>query len=234
MLAVIAAIAVLAGLLLPAASRTRGASLRILCLGNLRQMAMAAQIYVDGSGGFYPPAYYHGRIGERAAAFAWDFTTIEARTPSVVPGLLWEGQGDGRIHRCPTFTGGANWLSDPYTGYNYNTSYLGHGEHESIKQPAKAVEVRNPSKTVAFGDGQYAAGADKFMRAPWANPGDASFRDRWSGTQGFRHMKKTNIASCDGHAESLDKRFTQNADGSGRIAPGTGFLSPDNSLYDLE
>ncbi len=71
------------------------------------------------------------------------------------------------------------------------------------------------------------------MRAPFPNPGDASFNGRWSGTQGFRHLKRTNVAFCDGHSESLSARYTNNADGAANVAPGTGFLSADNSMYDL-
>ncbi|WP_425400433.1 hypothetical protein [Aeoliella sp.] len=47
----------------------------------------------------------------------------------------------------------------PYTGYNYNTSYIGHGD-ESIPQPAKLRQIQTLSKTAIFGDGQYAAGAE--------------------------------------------------------------------------
>jgi len=71
------------------------------------------------------------------------------------------------------------------------------------------------------------------MRAPFPNPGDASFTGRWAGTQGFRHQKRTNVSYADGHAASLSACYTNNADGAGHVAPGTGFLSPDNSAYDL-
>jgi prepilin-type processing-associated H-X9-DG protein len=139
-----------------------------------------------------------------------------------------------RVQQCPTFQGGANWLTDPFTGYNYNTSFIGHGEGESIPTPAKNSAVKHPVKTALFGDGEYASGGNKFMRAPWPNPGDESFSGRWAGTQGFRHSKRSNTVFCDGHAESLGKRYTANQSGDAQVAPGTGFLSPDNSLYDLE
>jgi len=34
------------------------------------------------------------------------------------------------------------------------------------------------------------------------------FSARWAGTQGFRHRGQTNVAFCDGHAESLGTRYT--------------------------
>lgn len=231
---VIAIVAVLASLLLPAMSSAKALAKRIQCVSNLHQMVIAAQVYVDDHDGFYPIAYFSGKVGETPAAFSWDLTTLQGNPPTVVPGVLWQGSGTREIQQCPSFKGGANWLVDPYTGYNYNTSYLGHGEFESIQKPSKATEVRHPARTLIFGDGQYAAGANKFMRAPWPNPGDETFRGRWSGTQGFRHQGKSNAAFCDGHADSLRQRFTENKDGAAGVATGTGFLSKDNDLYDLD
>jgi prepilin-type N-terminal cleavage/methylation domain-containing protein/prepilin-type processing-associated H-X9-DG protein len=232
LLVVIAIIAVLASLLLPALARSKETARRINCLSNLRQMNIAAWVYVENYEGYYPIAYYDGTNDGAPARFCWDLTTVAGNPASVIPGLLWQSSDPLKIQQCPSYMGGqANWLVDPYTGYNYNTSYIGHGELESITAPAKASALNFPAKIAIFGDGQYAGGANKFMRAPWANPGDRSFRGRYAGTQGFRHAKKSNAAFCDGHAESLSKRYTDNKDGATLVAPGTGFLSKDNSLY---
>ena len=233
LLVVVAIIGILASLLLPAMSRAKAKAKAIRCLSNLRQMGIAAEVYLNDSNGTYPIAYYVETNGVQKSV-AWDLTTVLSASPSVEPGLLWQAHGAKQIHQCPSFTGSANWLSDPYTGYNYNTSYIGHGQFETVPEPAKASAVRQPAGTVIFGDGQYSGGANKFMRAPWPNPGDRTFKGRWAGTQGFRHARRSNTAFCDGHAEPMRDRFTENKDGVGNIAAGTGFLSPDNSLYDLE
>lgn len=230
LLVVIAIIAILAAMLLPALANSKAEAKRIQCLSNLRQMAIAAHIYTDDNSDFYPIAYYWDEANN--IDYSWDLTT-EENLNRVIPGLLWEGQGNAQIQQCPSFTGSANWLTDPYTGYNYNTSYIGHGQYESIPEPARESDVRHPVKTVLFGDGQYSGGADKFMRAPFPNPGDENFWGRNSGTQGFRHQNRSNAAFCDGHAESLRDCYTNNSENS-IVAPGTGFLSPSNSLYDLE
>jgi prepilin-type N-terminal cleavage/methylation domain-containing protein/prepilin-type processing-associated H-X9-DG protein len=234
LLVVIAIIAILSSLLLPALARSKSTAKRIQCLSNLRQMGIAANIYVADNAEFYPIAYYQGRNNGVVYSYAWDLTTIESGSGMVIGGLLWESAGTGQIQQCPSFTGSANWLDDPYTGYNYNTSYIGHGESESIPAPAKSGDVKQTAKTIIFGDGQYSGGADKFMRAPFPNPGDEHFDGRWSGTQGFRHENLSNAAFCDGHAESLKNCFTTNSDGAPNVAPGTGFLSADNSMYDLQ
>lgn len=234
LLVVISIIAIIAGLLLPTLAHGKQKAQRMNCLNNLRQMVIAAQVYVEDQSGSYPIAYYEELRNGVRYAVAWDLTTALSATPSHEPGLLWSGTGAKKIQQCPSFRGKANWLADPHTGYNYNTSFIGHGQFESIVEPAKGAEVSQPAATVIFGDGQFGSGANKFMRAPWPNPGDQSFRGRWAGTQGFRHQGKSNAAFCDGHAESLKSRFTANKDGADRISSGTGFLSAENELYDLE
>lgn len=236
LLVVISIGTVVVGLLLPALGRARESAKRVICLSNLRQMAIAANVYVVDNRGYYPTAYEEDHEGSKTLSFAWDLTVVSepGQPQKVEPGLLWQGQGLEAIHQCPSFEGTANWSVDPYTGYNYNTSYIGHGQLEAVPTPAKATSVANPAQTALFGDGQWAAGANKFMRAPWPNPGDELFTGRWSGTQGYRHLRYTNVAFCDGHAKSLSDRYTANADGGEHIAAGTGFLSPDNSLYDLD
>jgi prepilin-type N-terminal cleavage/methylation domain-containing protein/prepilin-type processing-associated H-X9-DG protein len=232
LLVVIAIIAIIAAMLLPALSRAEERAKRLQCLSNLRQMAIAAQVYVDNNSDSYPIAQYFDVASGND--YCWDLNVVydAANHPHVVPGILWQGQGNIQIQQCPSFTGSANFVDNPYTGYNYNTSYLGHGQDEAIEQPATASLVRHPAKTVIFGDGQYTAGANKFMRAPDPNPGDATFVGRNSGTQGFRHSGFSNAAFCDGHAESLRYVYTNNAENS-LVAPGTGFLSSDNTIYDL-
>jgi prepilin-type processing-associated H-X9-DG protein/prepilin-type N-terminal cleavage/methylation domain-containing protein len=234
LLVVIAVIALLAALLLPALSRAKATARKTQCLSNLRQMAVAAHVFVDNHDDSFPMAYWLTNETGTNISYAWDLTTIFDTSTRVVPGVLWEGSGAQEIQQCPSFKGGANWLVDPFTGYNYNTSFIGHGQFESIPEPTKASAIRNPAATVVFGDGEYSGGANKFMRAPFPNAGDAAFSGRWSGTQGFRHARQSNAAFADGHVEWMKARFTQNQDGESNVTPGTGFLSEDNSLYDLE
>ena len=233
LLLVLGIILVLAGLLLPAVGAARETARGVQCLSNLRQLAAAAHQYAASNDGSYPIAYYEVRSPDYPVAYCWDFTL--GRNPStgereVRPGLLWAGRGDGAVQQCPSFDGRSNTLADPFTGYNYNVSYIGYGDLEARKRPARVSEVRSPARTALFGDGQWATGANKFMRSPKPHPGD-TLTARHTGTQGYRHRGATNVAFCDGHAEPVRERYTA---GNPKVAPGTGFLSEDNSLYDLD
>ncbi len=235
LLVVVAIVALLVGILLPALGMARELGKGVKCLSNLHQFGAAVFAYHAEHDGRYPPATALKIEGGVAVRYAWDFTTRRDWSggqprDTVEPGLLWSGvDAPSEVQQCPSFKGSANWASDPHTGYNYNTSYLG----RDFGKPARATEVQNPSRTAVFGDGEYAAGANKFMRSPRATVYE-SFSGRHAGTQGYRHHGKTNVAFADGHAQGWAERFTESDEGGELVAEGTGFLSEDNALYDLE
>ncbi|MBN1489307.1 MAG: type II secretion system protein [Phycisphaerae bacterium] len=244
LLVVVAIISMLIAMLLPSLSRARQHAQSVVCLSNLRQMGIAAQAYVCVNSDFYPVGQHRVISATGMTTFAWDFASERNWSTGemkVWPGLLWAAQTAMEIQQCPSFQGPANSLNDPYTGYNYNVSYIGHGQGEATDPPARLLvpparsgQVRRPAACALFGDGQYGAGANKFMRSPWDHSLDR-FPARAAGTQGFRHLSRTNVGFCDGHAEPLRIRYTQTLVSEvPKIAPDTGFLSPDNSLYDLK
>ncbi|HLL90767.1 MAG TPA: DUF1559 domain-containing protein [Tepidisphaeraceae bacterium] len=233
LLVVLGLIAVLIGLLMPALTAAREAAKSVQCLSNLRQMALQVHSYAVTYNGSYPIAQYTAADAAFAYGYGWDFTVVMNLTSgerTTRPGLIWMGATDARVQQCPSFSGKSmTVMPDPYTGYNYNVSYIGHGEGETVVTPAKLSQVRDPAGTALFGDGQYAPGANKYMRSPQTHPGDL-FAARSTGTQGFRHRGRTNVAFADGHAAAWSERHT----GGLMVAPGCGFLSADNSAYDLK
>jgi prepilin-type processing-associated H-X9-DG protein len=196
---------------------------------------LAAQMYVNASKGFYPLSKFETNAGGVVTSAEWDFTKVTTGgVTTVSAGTLWLGSTNAQVQQCPSFDGSSNTPNDPYTGYNYNTSYIG-GEQAGavVVPPAKATMIRDSAGTGVFGDGQYSSGANKFMRSPFLSPTEAAVA-RWGGTQGFRHRKRTNVAFADGHAESLETAYRVTyASQIPLVAVGTGFLSTDNSLYDL-
>ncbi len=239
LLVVVATIALLLAILMPALGRARRDAQRVVCISNLRQIATAAHSYADQNDSYYPIAYYKESTPQLTIRYMWDYTVTKEKTTGITkvsPGILWQGKTLERIHQCPSFFGKSNDLvEDVFTGYNYNTSYIGHGSQESIVRPARITDPRRPSECALFGDGQWSEGANKYMRSPFPSPADDNFTGRHAGTQGFRHVGRTNVAFCDGHGESFGKIHTKSDEVTEtQIAPGTGFLSEDNSLYDLD
>jgi len=270
LLVVIGVTGLLMGILMPALSRAREQGRRVYCLSNLRQMVMAASTYAQNCDDYYPIAHYSGKTSAGIWGYNWDFTTI--RNPStgkmdVVAGIMWQGQTIEKIHQCPSFKGDSITSSNPFSGYNYNTSYIGHGEEESVSSsycgeirimqielipgvfidkkivmPTKINKVRRPSQCALFGDGGFDDDANKFMRAPWRWDGDTDNSLKAAGAQAYRHADMTNVAWCDGHAGLQKERYTESVprvkdelDQCNATAKvGVGFLSPDNSAYDLE
>ena len=247
LLVVIGIIGLLLGLLLPTLTRARVQARQAVCLSNLRQLMTAAGAYADDYAGRLPVSQWSV---PNVAAHAWDFSRV--RDPAdgqwrLVPGLLWRPAGltdPSAVQQCPEFDGKSNSPGDPFTGYNYNTSYLGGGQGEWRPEPAKLTWVADPAGTAVFGDGEYAAGANKFMRAPRHGGRDGASPARPAGTQGFRHAgNTTNLAFADGHAAGWRDRFTLydagplNAPQERDLAPPEGrpygFLALDNSPYDL-
>ena len=246
LLVVLFVAAVLMTILLPVLARARQQGKAVVCLSNLRQMVIASQVYVNDNDGYYPIAYMCEVTDSMFISYAWDFTSIKnwnTLEQKVIPGILWQGETIEKIQQCPSFKGSHNWFADPYTGYNYNTSYIG-GQAAvkdgcvvagSVVMSSRASEVRKPDKCALFGDGQWADGANKFMRSPFSGKLDEGFFGRYAGTQGYRHLGKTNVAWCDGSVGWVRDCFTETHPAEKKnIAPGTGFLSPDNSAYDLE
>ena len=225
LLCVIFIASLLMAVLIPSFQQVREEAWKICCLNNLREMVYAAHQYAHLNNGKLPPAYVR------------DFTT---RTTVTWESFLWGSNFQPRVQQCPVFKGASMWKGDVFTGYNYNSSYLGGTTliRKGVKlshstESAKLLDIKNPAECAMFGDGEYESGANKFMRSPFAGPLDADASLALGGTQGFRHRGCTNVGFADGHCESLRKRYTS-TEAYGTPAKGCGFLSEDNRLYDLE
>jgi prepilin-type processing-associated H-X9-DG protein/prepilin-type N-terminal cleavage/methylation domain-containing protein len=265
LLVVISIIALLMAILTPSVVGARRQANRVYCLNNLRQLVLAADSYAQNNNDYYPIAQYSWQDNASTTyAYCWDFTQITENGQSkIVPGLLWEGDTIEKVQQCPSFKGKDSITDSPYTGYNYNTSFIGHGQGEyvtgaytgsvitnptlplfAIVMPAKTMQVRKPVECALFGDGLWSGGANKFMRSPWYWDGDYDMGIiRSGGTQGYRHNGYTNVAWCDGHVSSQKELYTQSTNSVRQQIERynktandckIGFLSPDNSAYDLK
>ena len=286
LLVVVAILVLLIAILLPSLQKAKEQARQVYCKNNLRQMLSAAHAYTMNHDGYFPIAHYTRTVAAGSGSevsgmdnsvsvvqppeesqtqtiysYSWDFTTVLAGdTQTIIPGLLWESDTTEQVHQCPSYKGQDNWSGAAYSGYNYNTSYIGHGQPESVSSdytgqvltiglssqqiilPAKASEIRSSSQCILFGDGHYSGGANKLMRSPDVWAGDTDWTLRTGGTQGFRHNGQTNIGWADGHVGARQEVYTQTHPRYQPLLDGyneankvkIGFISPDNSLYNLK
>ena len=284
LLVAVAIIALLVSILLPQLSAARQIAQSTVCLSQIRQLTLAVQAYTMDFAESYPPAFYPQRTVKSITTNAnWDLTTVtdwSTGKTTVMPGLLWWRNPTAlAVQQCPVVDRSTSPENDPFTGYNYNTSFVGAYDWGKGIAPARQSRIRRPTNCAVFGDGQYGSKlnglygsglsqekTNKFMRCPIGptltevsyissygqlpitlgprDPRDSDLTPatRAAGTQGYRHLKRTNVAFADGHAESQTKRFTDMGDlGVSNnnqpppdIADDCGFLSADNSMYWLD
>ncbi len=239
LLIVIGVIALLIGLLAPGLRGVRAAGRTTLCSANLRQMAIAAQVYAAIYDAFPAAIRYENDGG--VTIIAWDWVTTFSHQV-ISPGPLWAfTDNPGEVKQCPSFHGGTNF-ADQFTGYNYNTTYIG-GEGTLYNwgwekfRPGLAPGVcRRSPETAFFGDGGVGGGiANKFMRAPMNSEGHP-LSLVYAGGQAFRHGGFTNVVYVDGHVASVDRPQPGELATDSLLAamdyPTNGFLSDDDTAYD--
>ncbi len=235
-LIVISILTLLIAILLPSLTGAREQAKRLACLSNQRQIAVAMQTYAMDFADTFPIAQYIDMAG--GAFVAWDTRTPFSDPDHATPGLIWEYADGGAVQQCPSYDGPSLTSGDVYTGFNYNTTYIGRGQGESdflsmTEAPARTTQIRSASRAALVGDGGWSAGANKFMRAPL--DGGVSEQTAHAGAQALRHAKSTNVVHVDGHGATQSALFTkpdaapQSLDLLGW--PANGFLSADDSAY---
>jgi prepilin-type N-terminal cleavage/methylation domain-containing protein/prepilin-type processing-associated H-X9-DG protein len=239
MMVVLGVISTLLALIMPAMSGLRTASRKLRCQTNLRQMSFALTRYSalwDG----YPPALRYDQVDGVAHRIAWDWITTFSGDV-VGPGAIWTfTDTPGQVMQCPGYEGPSNFEGDPYTGYNYNTSYVG-GEATYadfgwgvVRAGINPAHVHRPDRTAAFGCGGYSGGANKFMRAP-DNPEGGSWWVTYAGGQAFHYGGSTTVGYLDGHVDAVQRAREGNHATPELLStlgfPRNGFLSNDDSAY---
>ena len=179
LLIVIAIIAILAAMLLPALNRARETARRVSCLNNLRTMATATLLYADSNKEFLVPGL---RYNSWLAKDYW-WTVLAQTVNSKAPGLAYGGVMTGyyKMFSCPTEevpTGPSPGFQ--YTHYGINKYFL------HFNAPVRRLSsATKPSDVVMQMDSGYSA---------LAMLGDNYASQRHG-------ANRTNSSFLDGHAE---------------------------------
>jgi len=150
-LVVIAIIAILASMLLPALSRAKEAANRIKCANHLRQIEIALKMYTDDNAGYYPP---------RTNAYRWPTLMVEYYHNTnmlVCPTDLMRGtpqtatsspSAPDRAPRSYFINGWNDFFFDQLNAGDWNLYMAGVYSHSSLKENA----VLKASETIMFGE----------------------------------------------------------------------------------
>jgi prepilin-type N-terminal cleavage/methylation domain-containing protein/prepilin-type processing-associated H-X9-DG protein len=195
LLVVIAIIALLLSIVMPSLKRAKESAMRIVCMNNLSQIALAWYLYAEDNDGQLcsPP-----NLAQPDPLYEWiripvyPLNTEEEYRLAMTDGVLWPYTNDEGVYRCPTgekeelitysIFPSMGWKSrDQYSSLeNYGTPYL------------KLNEIVSPTNRFVFTDeGRL---TPDFYLVYYA-------RDAWCDQPLQRHNEGQTFVFADGHAE---------------------------------
>jgi prepilin-type N-terminal cleavage/methylation domain-containing protein/prepilin-type processing-associated H-X9-DG protein len=223
LLVVIAIIGILAALLLPALSSARAQAKRASCLGNLRQIGVAAMMYADDYNGYGPLSKgpYQGAEYSYNLFLAPYTQRVQANNNTVFicperPMPLTVG---ANLAGARTYAVNPQVVGAPYGGGNWLNS------SGTQQLPKKLAQISRPSEVILIGDSNQVAAnngssesyfqGSPFNLASTSQPLNSAINNTPTledldvppasagGRFRYRHNKAANVLMVDGHAESI-------------------------------
>jgi prepilin-type processing-associated H-X9-DG protein len=220
LLLVIAIVAMLIAILIPALSRARGKAEEIVCLNNLKQLQICAKLYSQDNDFFLPPnrnVYY---INTSAPSDVFDpnwtwcmgLAPYDTTTENIERGKLFTYNKSTDIYRCPSdksrvrTTAGKILNIRRTRSYNMSQSINGlpfPDYSDAMPSFAKETEIDKPlpSKLLFFVDVHEDSILDSHFGIPARGPMYAGQEPQWWDLPTGRHAQGGNFSFADGHAE---------------------------------
>lgn len=213
LLVVIAIIAILASMLLPALGKAREKARQISCMSNMKQVAMAVQLYGDDFGGYTP--YTKLARWEGVPTKMHDVQTLPTYLGAGSIGEIKDYSPDGDydldVMVCPS--------KEPEWGrWNYMPPYsrgrwrLHWPNNDAMANVVPIFGIRNTTECMLRGEGQPSYGYWK--NESYCNKSTFSTTNRApsGGTAAFHpamHVTGANVSFFDGHVEFLDYSYLE-------------------------
>jgi prepilin-type N-terminal cleavage/methylation domain-containing protein/prepilin-type processing-associated H-X9-DG protein len=227
LLVVIAIIAILAALLLPALARSKQEALRINCLSNLKQLALATHLYAADNRDYLPPNIPDSDLGWVGGDVQPNGTDSDVTNYMILEqSRLYPYNPNVKIYRCPadqfavegisispppvrvrTYSA-SGMMGDNSTAFNDDMTGAAGSVHEGLQENLKFASITDPGPAAAsyFWDEQDAA-----------NPNQTSIDDGyfaidysgvepggdWRNIPASRHGNFGQMSFADGHAANM-------------------------------
>ncbi len=255
---VLSILAFLLAVLLPGMAHARRQARSSVCQSNIRQIALANDLYSQDCGGVYCPGAVDIR---RLNRHRWHGMRNSGRGPfdsTRGPLVPYLGPEEG-VRACPSFEPGLIGFEAGCGGYGYNNAYIGVQTVEIASKPVPAgsehdlkslvlsvitsdragayvARIKHPGETIMFTDAALLSGG--LIEYSFAEPRFfPQFGTRADPSIHFRHDKTANVAWCDGHVTRERRTFTWSSGtypgDPDRFDIGWFGHSDDNRLFDL-
>jgi prepilin-type processing-associated H-X9-DG protein len=195
---VIAIIAILASMLLPALSKSRAKAKQTFCVNNQKQLLLSLSMYIGDNNDFLPPQYDGDTNGTRWYQKQYLGEYFNADLPRITKINTVEVPVQGSIIHCPQSCNYSASISEAsWIGYATQIFY-GTVKANYLTGGPSLQEFKDPTKVVVFQDArtrifQYASNY-AYVSAPWND--SANVPD-------FRHSSGVNYSFPDGHVEFI-------------------------------
>jgi prepilin-type processing-associated H-X9-DG protein len=196
LLVVIAIIAILAALLLPALSNAKQSACRASCTSNQHQLQVAWLLYLDEHNGRLPLNREFGNPG--SDGWSNDIVQVDTTPTNIIKGKLYPDTKHLGIYRCPSDKSvmpGTNSLR--YRSYSMNDWLNGWAPFWPLHAASRIDELNHPAPAASF------CFLDE-MEESIDNPSLGVYPpDNWSSWNlpASRHKRGCVLSFCDGHVE---------------------------------
>ncbi len=186
LLIVIAIIAILAGMLLPALARVRDKAHSIHCTGNLKQLSLGVSMYLQDFGSIYPPGL------ENTQKSGWSYCLYSGRYVTAPKSYF--------CHKDTT----------KYVSTVQPRSYAGHyyvfRDWRTTVVTVKSNEIKSPSKKFMLFDGyEVPAGTTRWSSSAGVETYNCATLYGKTTLIGNPHENGRNFAFCDGHVSHVNR-----------------------------